>query len=181
MTADWLFTSWAQAGLVVLSAVVALISVITFIRIVGLRSLSKMSSFDFAVTVAIGSTIATTAATSTPLANGVLAVAALLATQACISWLRRRTRFQQLVDNQPTLLMCESGFLDDAMRSCRITRGDILAKLRQSNVMSFDDVRAVVLETTGDISVLHGSGPLHDELLTGVRLPSDPAQPHADR
>jgi len=85
VTADWLFTSWTQAGLVALSAVVVLISVIAVIRIVGLRSLSKMSSFDFAVTVAIGSTIATTSATSTPLANGILAVAVLLATQACIS------------------------------------------------------------------------------------------------
>lgn len=173
MTADWLFTSWTEAGLVALSAVLVLISVIVFIRIVGLRSLSKMSSFDFAVTVAIGSTIATTAATSTPLANGMLAVAVLLATQACISWLRRRTRFQQMVDNQPTLLMCGSDFLDDSMRSCRITRSDVIAKLREANVLSYDEVRAVVLETTGDISVLHGAGPLDENLLTGVRLPSD--------
>ena len=32
----------------------------------------------------------------------------------------------------------------------------MIAKLREANVLDISEVRAVVLETTGDISVLHG-------------------------
>jgi hypothetical protein len=51
----WLFTSWSTAGWVVLSGLIMLLAVVAIIRITGLRSLSKMSSFDFVVTIAIGS------------------------------------------------------------------------------------------------------------------------------
>ena len=173
MTADWLWTSWSEAGLVAISAVCVLFGVIAIIRIVGLRSLSKMSSFDFAVTVAIGSTVATTAATSTPLANGILTVAVLLGSQAVVAWLRRATKFQTVIDNQPMLLMRDGQFLDDALSDCRITRDDVFAKLREANVLTMQSVRAVVLETTGDVSVLHGDGPLEAILLNNVDRRND--------
>ncbi len=58
MIADWIWTSWEQVGIVALSALLMMVIVIASIRVIGLRSLSKMSSFDFAVTVAIGSVLA---------------------------------------------------------------------------------------------------------------------------
>ena len=115
MVADWLWTSWTQAGLVVLSAVIMVPVVIAIIRTMGLRSLSKMSSFDFAVTVAIGSVMASSVATSTPVANGALAVGSLLTVQAVIARLRRRDGFENVVDNTPSLLMRDGNFIDDAL------------------------------------------------------------------
>ncbi|MEP1126376.1 MAG: YetF domain-containing protein [Ilumatobacter sp.] len=168
MFADWIWTSWEQAGLVALSAVLMLAIVIAVIRVVGLRSLSKMSSFDFAVTVAIGSVLASTVATSTPVANGAVAVAALLAVQSTIAVLRRYAGFGQVVDNRPVLLMRDGQFLSDALDRSRVTRSDVMAKLREANVLRLRDVRAVVLETTGDISVLHGDEPVEPCLLDGV-------------
>lgn len=70
MVSDELWTSLGDGAMVLLSGVLILTAVIAIIRIVGLRSLSKMSSFDFVVTVAIGSIIASVTATSTPVANG---------------------------------------------------------------------------------------------------------------
>lgn len=168
MFADWVWTSWEEAGLVMLSALLMIAAVIAIIRIVGLRSLSKMSSFDFAVTVAIGSILASTVATSTPIANGVLAIGGLLAVQAAIAALRRRANLGAVVDNAPVLLMHNGEFHSSALTRTRVTRSDVVAKLREANVLTFDDVRAVVLETTGDISVLHGDGPVDDDLLDGV-------------
>ena len=54
MFIDQLWTTWTDAGIVVVSGLAVLASVIVVIRVAGLRSLSKMSSFDFTVTVAIG-------------------------------------------------------------------------------------------------------------------------------
>ncbi|MGB3736594.1 MAG: YetF domain-containing protein [Ilumatobacter sp.] len=168
MFADWIWTSWEQAGLIILSSVLMVAIMIAIIRIAGLRSLSKMSSFDFAVTVAIGSILAGTVSTSTPVANGAVAIAALLAVQAAIALLRRFASFGGVVDNTPVLLMRDGEFVPSALSSCRVTRDDVVAKLREANVLQLSEVRAVILETTGDISVLHGDTPIDSILLDGV-------------
>jgi uncharacterized membrane protein YcaP (DUF421 family) len=61
--------------------------------------------------------------------------------------------------------------LDDVLRREGVTRADVLAKLREANVLRMEEVRAVVLESTGDISVLHADDDteLQDVLLEGVR------------
>lgn len=153
-----------------MSGLTVLAAVILVIRIVGLRSLSKMSSFDFAVTVAIGSMIASTTVSATPLANGVLGVVALMGAQAIVSVLRRRASFGKVVDNVPLLLMREGELLEAALDASRVTRTDVIAKLREANVLRLDQVRAVVLETTGDISVMQGDGPLDDILMNDIRV-----------
>jgi uncharacterized membrane protein YcaP (DUF421 family) len=147
-----------------------LASVVIVIRVSGLRSLSKMSSFDFAVTVAIGSILASTVTTSTPYLHGALAVGSLLGLQAAIAVLRRRSeRLETAIDNTPMLLMRDGEMIDAALSKARVTTSDVIAKLREANALQFADVHAVVLETTGDISVLHGDGPFDDLLLDGVR------------
>ena len=168
MISDWLSTSGDELWLVPVSAVLILGVAIVAVRVVGLRSLSKMSSFDFLVTVALGSTLATVAVTSASLLNGALAFASFLAVQATIARARRSSKFASIVDNEPRLLMTGSVMHETVMAQCRVTRDDVLAKLREANVTNLDQVLAVVLETTGDISVLHGDGPLDETLLGGV-------------
>jgi uncharacterized membrane protein YcaP (DUF421 family) len=62
--------------------------------------------------------------------------------------------------------------LHDNMKSAKVTHNDLRAKLREANVTQLLQVKAVVLETTGDISVLHNDDPNHkldDELLLNVK------------
>ena len=47
--------------------------------------------------------------------------------------------------------------LEQNLKKARVTKGDLRAKLREANVINLSQVRAVVFETTGDISVLHSS------------------------
>ncbi len=169
MTENWLSTSWTEVWLVVVSAIAIVLTLVAVIRVVGLRSLSKMSSFDFAVTIALGSVLGGVAASSTSLLNGMIAVVALLATQTTIALLRQRTSAGVIVDNTPMMLMRDGQFIDETLRHTRVTRADVLAKLREANAIRLDQVHAVVLESTGDVSVLHGDGPVDDLLLDGVR------------
>ena len=70
--------TWTSAGRIILSCLGIYILVIGFTRIFGKRSFSKMSSFDFAMTVAVGSLIATTVLSSTvSLAEGALGLLAI--------------------------------------------------------------------------------------------------------
>ena len=169
MTETWLSTDWQQAGLVVLSAVAIFTMVIAVARVVGLRAFSKMSSFDFAVTVATGSVMASVAASSTSLANGAIALVTLYSCQWVVARLRRRTgAVGRAVDNRPLALLIDGQIITEHLTRARVTRGDVVAKLREANVLRLEDVRAVVLETTGDVNVLHGDGPVDDELLRDV-------------
>ncbi len=181
---EWLTTSWSDFWHISLSAAGILVAVVLLIRANGLRSLSKMSSFDFAVTVAVGSVAATTLLSdSASLLDGAIGIAALLFSQRLISHARVHFNASVLVDNQPVVLMVGDTMLTDAMRRTRVTADDIRGKLREANVIELSEVHAVVLESTGDISVLHGSQdkPLDGRLLEGVmnkehvsvRAPSD--------
>lgn len=169
MVETWLSTSWTQVWLVIVSTTTIFVAVITFTRIAGLRSFSKMSAFDFASTVAVGSLMATVAATSASLLNGVIALATIYALQTLVAVLRRQTRVEQLVDNDPVLLMIGDQILEKNLRRTSVTRSDVWAKLREANVTRYDQILAVVLETTGDVTVLHGEGPLDPGLLEGVK------------
>lgn len=143
--------------------------VVAISRLNGLRTFSKMSSFDLASTVAVGSIMAATIINDKiPLAEGMLAIVLLIAAQRLVASLRDHGWIAWTVDNRPLLLMWNGQFRHQAMRQARITEGDLCAKLREANALRLDQIRAVVLETTGDISVLHGQHEPADLIMQDV-------------
>ncbi|MDR6301774.1 DUF421 domain-containing protein [Mesonia maritima] len=147
--------------------------IILFTKIAGKRSFSKMSSFDFAMTVAIGSLFASVILSSTiNLTEGLLGLAMLYILQMLIAILRRFKIVQSVVDNNPLLLMDGEKILDDNLRKARVAESDLRAKLREANVIELSEIKAVIFETTGDISVLHtadNSKKVNDFLLKDVK------------
>ncbi len=155
-------------------AAIAVAAVITLTRLNGLRSISKMTSFDFALTVATGSIIAATVLNiDQKIWIGLISLVAVFAVQAVISRIRFASNgFQKVTENEPLLLVENGEFLTDNLTRSNVTKGDIYGKLREANALSMAHVRAVVLEPTGDISVLlcgSDETPLDDEILTGVQ------------
>lgn len=156
MDYSWIVTSSQSVLMVILSTLGIYVVLILFTRLSGVRTFSKMSSFDFAITVAIGSLIASTIlAKSPPLFQAVVAMASLFAIQMVIAGFRDRSFIRSLVDNKPILLMRNTEMLEENMKKAKVTREDILGKLREANVTQFSQIKAVVMETTGDMSVLH--------------------------
>jgi len=86
--------------------VAAYLALVLILRVSAKRSLTKLNAFDLVVTVAQGSTLATTSLSKTvALAEGVAAFAVLLLMQYAIAWAGTRSdRFQRLVSATPTLL-----------------------------------------------------------------------------
>ena len=168
---SWIVTDGRSVVMVVLSVLGIYAAMLLYTRISGLRTFSKMSTTDFAVTVAMGSVMATVVvAPEPPLVQGAVALAALYATQWGVSWIRRASRrAQRTVENRPLLLMSGSEVLEENLRRARVTHADLRAKLREANVLHTGQVRAVVMETTGDVSVVHGQGPeLEAEIFADV-------------
>ncbi len=141
---------------IILTAIGIYIAIIIFTRIAGKRSFSKMSSFDFAMTVALGSMVATTVLSkSVSLWEGVVGIAAIYVLQLFVAILRRFKIVQNAVDNGPLMLMDGQTILHENLKKARVTEADLRSKLREANVIRLKEVRAVVFEATGDISVLH--------------------------
>lgn len=156
-----------------------LFAVIVATRFVGLRTFSKMTAFDFVTTVAIGSLLAGAASSSEwpAFLQNVGAIFSILIIQIVLALLRRHSdTAENAVANDPVLLMRDSIWHLDALRSTRVSKGDVWAKLREANVSDLSQIRAVVLESTGDISVLHAST-LDETLLCNVRSISGKTEP----
>ncbi len=168
----WFEASSTSLIAICLTAIGIYLAVIIFTRIAGKRSFSKMSSFDFAMTVAIGSIMATTILSkSVSMVQGIVGLAIVYILQISAALLRRFEFFQKAIDNTPLLLMDGEKILDDNLRKARVTESDLRSKLREANVIQRSQIKAVIFETTGDISVMHADDDtkLEDWLLQGVK------------
>ena len=156
---NWIISEWATLLNVAASTFLILILLVVFVRISGLRSFAKMTSIDFASTVAIGSILASTLLTENPsVLQGTMGIGFILLFQTIFARLTLKLPwFDKLVSNQPMLLMRGEEILYDNLHKAHLSKGDLMAKLREANVLQLSEVRAVVLETTGDVSVLHTS------------------------
>lgn len=164
------FSSWTSIARVLLVGVAAYAGLVVLLRVSGKRTLTKMNAFDLVVTVALGSTLATVLLTkSVALADGLTAFAVLICLQFVLTWLSVRSRaVSRLIKSEPTLLVYEGQFLAAALQAERITEGEVLAGLRAQGLASIAEAGAVVLETSGELSVLRHAGPGPQSVLRGV-------------
>lgn len=155
---NWFYKADDSVLAILLTAIGTYIALVLLTRLSGKRSFSKMSSFDFAMTVAIGSVMATVIISkSVSLQSGIAGLISIYTIQILVAYARRWKTVRKFIDNQPTLLMRNGEIIDGSLEKCKVTLSDLKAKLREANVIQLSEVKAVVFESTGDISVLHGS------------------------
>ncbi|MCB0096376.1 MAG: DUF421 domain-containing protein [Caldilineaceae bacterium] len=170
----WIVTTWSSLFMIFVTALGLYIFLMLCVRLAGLRSFAKMSSFDFAITVATGSLLAATLLNKEPsLLRGMMGVFALFVIQYAVSWLRRHTAIMpKLVDNQPIILMVGPQVMVENLDQARMTVGDLNSHLRLAGVINSKQVLAVIMETTGDISILRADNEnyvLEPNLVADVR------------
>ena len=167
------FNGWEVIGRTLLVGVLAYIGLILFLRVSGKRTLSKMNAFDLIVTVALGSTLATILLSKkVALAEGLTAFFILIAMQYIIAWLSVRSQFvSKMIKSSPELLFYEGEYLRDVMKTQRILEVEILQAARTNNVESMNQVKAVVMETDGSISIIKKTDDEHHSTLSNLNIP----------
>ncbi len=150
------FSSWNNLIHVLVVGALVYAGLVTFLRLSGKRTLASMNAFDFIVTVAFGSTLASTILPSnTSLLDGLLALGLLIVLQLIVAWVEiRYPMFHKVVTSKPTILFYRGEFIEDKMQRERVEHGDILAVIRRKGILDLNAVEAVVLETDGSFSVL---------------------------
>jgi len=150
------FESWDSLYKIAISTVFGYFMLILFVRTVGKRSTSKMNNFDWIVTVAVGSVLASMAVLKdVTVADGLLAMALLLGLQYVLTISTSRWEWaRRLFLATPTVLYAKGEFKDAAMRKQRVSRDEILQAVRERGVGSLDDVRMVTLEADAELSIV---------------------------
>lgn len=152
----FIFSDWLTIFRILLVGTLAYLSLVLILRIFGKRVLAKMNAFDFLVTVALGSILATTVVSKDlTFIDGMIAFILLISLQFTLAKLTMFSqRINYLVKTQPVALFYKGEFDYEMMKKERILEEEIYQAIRSKGVSSLNDVLAVVLETTGDISVL---------------------------
>ena len=170
------FDNWSDILRILLVGAAAYVFLVVAIRAFGKRTLAQLNAFDFIVTVALGSTLATIILSSdVSWAEGAVALALLVLLQYVVSQLRRLPGGRKALTAQPTLLVRDGVILDDQLARHRLTHADIRQTLRSSGIGDLGEVAAVILESDGSRSVITGS-----QLGNGFVLDDVPGWPRRD-
>ena len=151
-----MFNSWDSLQHTLIVGTLGYIATIILLRVSGKRTLSKWNAFDFVITIAFGSILASVMLSKdTSLVQGVLAIGMLVLFQFIITWISVRSNiFQGWVKGEPTLLLFQGEFQHHALRHQRVTEGEVLAALREHGMAALEEAEAVILETDGSFSVI---------------------------
>lgn len=130
-------------------------ALIALLRISGKRTLVKINAFDFVVTIALCSTLATVLlSSSVALTEGVTALALPIGLQYLVAWASVRSRrVERLVKSEPSLVY-RNGFLRGAIRQERVTANDLSEAARGQGHRGLSKVSTIVLETDGTLRIL---------------------------
>lgn len=166
---NFFFAGWTTIVRILIVGVAMYVSLVVLLRISGSRTLATMNVFDFIVTVAIGSAFGRAlTASDVALAEAVVAFALLIALQYVVAWMQSRfPGLRSLVTNPPSLLYYRGQFVRAEMRKERLSEDELRAAVRKHNIGSIDEVDAIVLESSGEMSVIESVG---DETALGTMV-----------
>jgi uncharacterized membrane protein YcaP (DUF421 family) len=153
----------AKAALMYLVAVLAL-------RVGQRRTLAQWTAIDFAGAVAIGAIVGRTAvAQGQSFLVGAVALVTLLGTHMVVMYARFNSTFAKLVDHRVRVLVEHGELRRDQLRICGLTDNDVLSKLRNMGVANLDELRYVLYETKGDVTIVREDGAKGELVQIGLR------------
>lgn len=173
------FDSWAEILRVLIIGAVAYAALVVLLRISGKRTLGQLNAFDFIVTVAFGSTLATILLSSdVAFFEGLAALVLLAGLQFAIAWASAHVPgARAAVTAQPVALVVSGEFQHGQLRKNRLSESEVLQAVRSTGSGDLSEVAAVVLETNGSISVIPKNKLGNGSALHGVQDAPSPEGP----
>ncbi|NEM06148.1 DUF421 domain-containing protein [Geodermatophilus normandii] len=164
------FDSWSDIVRILAVGSAAYLALVVLLRVSGKRTLAKLNAFDWVVSVALGSTLATVLLSSdVSWSEGAVALVLLAALQFVVAWTTTRLPGgRSVITAQPTLLLQDGNAIPAALGRQRITMSELRQAIRASGSGDLSSVAAVVLETDGSMSVISTQQAGNRSALEGV-------------
>lgn len=152
---SWLIGHWEDLGIVAAKASLIYLMALVGLRLAQRRTLAQWTIIDFAAAVATGAIMGRTAVSQGQ--SFVFGAAALL-TFICAHWLVSFARFHpwlaKVVDHRVRVLVHDGTMCTRQLRMCGLTENDLLSHLRQRGYYSLADLRYVLYESKGSLTVV---------------------------
>lgn len=169
---SWLGGQTPQLLGVVAKALLMYATAVIGLRVAQRRTLSQWTAIDFAAAVAVGAIVGRTAlASDQSYEVGAVALVTLLIAHTLVSYGRMLPWFAKAVDHRVRVLVDHGTLLPRQLRVCGLTENDLLAKLRQQGVHDLAELRYVLYETKGELTIVREEGAhSHDAPLVRIGL-----------
>jgi uncharacterized membrane protein YcaP (DUF421 family) len=161
---SWLVGQVHSLGIVIAKAVLMYAVALVGLRLAHRRTLAQWTAIDFAAAVAIGAILGRTAlASDQSFLVGATALMTILAAHTLVTFGRYWPWFAKTTDHRVRVLLEHGRLREDQLRVCGLTRNDVFAQLRQHSVRSLSELRYVLYETKGDLTVILEEGEDHPD------------------
>lgn len=152
--------SWLTGESGTLDIVAAKAALMYAVAVIGLRmghrrTLAQWTAIDFAAAVAIGAIIGRTAlASKQSFAVGAVALVTILVAHTVAMYARFNREFSKFIDHRMRVLVDHGQLRHDQLRICGLTENDVFARLREQGVYDLSELRYVLYETKGDLTLI---------------------------
>lgn len=159
--------TWAHAAGVIIASCVLYLSFTTVLRMWGQRLFANRSGTGLAVVLVLGAIVGRSMlGPNATLLGGLLCLLTLVGLEGFFGSGRRAG----IIGHRKAAVLYHGGELDQqVLRRYHLSERMIWARLRQAGVTRMDDVRAVILETDGALSILRAGAELDPRLLDNIR------------
>ncbi len=152
---SWLNGSAGDVPVVVAKVAVMYVVALVALRVGERRTLAQWTIIDFVAAVAVGAIVGRTAvAEDQSVLVGATALVALVVVHRLASLLRFHPLLGKLADHRIRVLVADGRVRRRQLRFCGLTDDDLFAELRQRQVFDLSEIRFVLYESKGGLTVV---------------------------
>jgi uncharacterized membrane protein YcaP (DUF421 family) len=166
---SWLIGHSGDVWMVAAKAALMYLVAVLGLRVSQRRTLAQWTAVDFAAAVAVGAIIGRTAlASGQSFLFGAVALVTILAAHTLVMLGRYDARIAKLVDHRIRVLVDHGRLRRDQLRICGLTDDDLVSQLRQLGVHNLAELRYVLYETKGELSLVREQEPESELIAIGL-------------
>jgi uncharacterized membrane protein YcaP (DUF421 family) len=147
------------ALLTVLRAAFGYLFLVFITRIVGRRPGKQLTPFEFVLVFYLGGlTLTGIVGTEMSLTNAVCQIFTIALCHYALSWLRLRSVLaMRVLDGSPLFLLVNRQWRSHTLSQMHLQDDDVMNVAREEGIRDLSGLRAAVLETFGQITVIHAA------------------------
>ena len=167
---EQLFMDHLRIPIVILAAVLIYVAFFVLVKVFGSRVLTSMSASDTVIIIMFGAVAGRVIVGHPPtLAVGIIGLTTLMVLEAFFGILREKSGLSHIIDREPILLMFDGVIVTNALRRSHFSYDDVRTSVRKAGIGSFDDVQAMILEPSGEVSIIRAGVKLDPVMLKDVK------------
>ncbi len=140
----------------VVRGIIIYIFLLVLLRATGKRQIGQMSPFDLVLLLVLSNAVQNSMNGGD---NSVLGGIILSITLVAINWSAGKITFaskkaERLIEGVPQVLVHDGKVYEQALSSTQLTRHELMSAIRGEGYTNLNEIRAVILENDGSISVI---------------------------